>query len=144
MIIRDYEPTDYDALVALWEEAGLPVKKTGRDAREALERQIASGAAFILLADDNGKIIGAILGSHDGRKGWLNRLAVAAPYRRAPLGVAVRLVAAAEERLRALGLEIFACLIERDNVASIDLFRKLDYERSDNIIYFRKLLRVDI
>jgi len=143
MIIRDYRPEDYEGVIALWREAGLPVKVTGRDARDAVTRQLNAGSAFILIAEAEGKIVGALLGSHDGRKGWLNRLAVAPAYRRAPVGVAVRLVAAAEERFRALGLAIFACLIEGDNAASLRLFKRLGYERAADMAYLTKRLRPD-
>ncbi len=144
MIIRDYRPEDYGGVITLWEEAGLPVKAAGRDARAALDRQINAGSAFILIAEAEGQIVGALLGSHDGRKGWLNRLAVAPAYRRAPVGVAVRLFAAAEERFRALGLEIFACLIEGENAASLRLFKRLGYERAADMAYLTKRLRPDV
>jgi len=144
VIVRDFRPEDYAELARIWVDAGLPFKGRGRDGRDQLARQIASGAVFVLVAEDAGRILGAVLGSHDGRKGWLNRLAVIPEYRRAPVGVAVRLVAASEERFRALRLEIFACLIEDESVDSRRLMERLGYRRIDDIGYFAKKLRPDI
>ncbi len=144
MDIRGYRNEDYEAVVALWRDGGLPYKPTGRDAPEALAAQIAGGTVFILVAEVAGEPVGTIMGSHDGRKGWLNRLAVAPAWRRAPAGVAARLVAAAEDRFRELGLEIFACFIEGYNDASARFMERLGYVRFPDIGYYTKRLRPDI
>jgi ribosomal protein S18 acetylase RimI-like enzyme len=144
MEIREYRTDDYDAVTALWRDGGLPYKPAGRDARESLARQVAGGAVFILIAEIGGEPVGTIMGSHDGRKGWLNRLAVAPAWRRAPAGVAVRLVNASEERFRGLGLEIFVCLIEGHNDASARFVERLGYVRFPDIGYYTKRLRPDI
>ncbi|MCK4411865.1 GNAT family N-acetyltransferase, partial [Candidatus Bipolaricaulota bacterium] len=74
MIIRQLAVEDYDALVALWEEAGLSYRPNGRDCREKIAHEIAGITAIFLVAESKERIIGAILGTHDGRKGWINRL----------------------------------------------------------------------
>ena len=87
-------------------------------------------------------MVGAILGTHDGRKGWINRLAVAPDQRR--LGIAQKLVGAVEQRLIDLGIEIFACQIEDWNETSMTVFDRLGYTRHADIIYFTKRLRPDV
>lgn len=144
MIIRDYRPEDYGQVWALWQESGLPAKCHGRDTPHQLIRQIAGGTVFILVAEMEGAVVGTVVGSHDGRKGWLNRLAVAAAWRGAPVGVAARLVQEAERRFRALGLEIFCCLIEADNLPSARFMSRMGYERFGHIQYFAKKLRPDV
>jgi ribosomal protein S18 acetylase RimI-like enzyme len=79
--------------------------------------------------------VGSIIGTHDGRKGWLNRLAVAKEYRRTGLGN--RLVKEAERRLNALGLEVIACPIGADNEVSMKVFTRLSYGNWDGF-YFSK------
>ena len=87
-------------------------------------------------------MVGAILGTHDGRKGWLNRMAVAPDHRKR--GIAAMLVRAVEQRLIDLGIEIFACQIEDWNETSMIVFEHLGYTRHDDIIYFTKRLRPDV
>ncbi len=107
-----------------------------------MERQIAEAGAFLAVAEAGGVVVGAVLATHDGRKGWINRLAVAPSYRRR--GVASRLVAAAEERLAEAGIEIFACLVEGDNETSMRTFERLGYKRFPAMAYFTKRLREGI
>jgi ribosomal protein S18 acetylase RimI-like enzyme len=91
---------------------------------------------FFIGAFENGKLIGAVIASSDGRKGWINRLAVDPEYRRR--GIAKALIAEAEKALRQKGLKIFCALIEDSNKASKELFRKCGYVEHRDIIYFSK------
>ena len=74
--------------------------------------------------------------SCDGRKGWINRLAVDPDYRNQ--GIARRLVHEAENYLSEQGMEIITCLIEIENTASQNVFTKLGYQPYP-VAYFRKL-----
>ena len=134
--IRELTIDDYDALCALWEEAGLPFRPNGRDRREKIAREIEGPCSVFLITEDEGELVGAIMGTHDGRKGWINRLAVSPRHRRQ--GIASALVAAVEERLSARGIEIFAGQIEDWNESSMIFFERLGYTRHDDIIYYTK------
>ena len=134
--VRELTINDYDALCALWEEAGLPFRPNGRDQRERIAREIEGPCSVFLIAEDEGELVGAILGTHDGRKGWINRLAVSPRHRRQ--GIASELVAAVEERLSARGIEIFAGQIEDWNESSMIFFERLGYTQHDDIIYYTK------
>ncbi len=120
--IRLMRLEDYDAVIALWQRAGLSFEPQGRDSPQSISRQI----------------IGTVFGSHDGRKGWINRLVVDPTYRRQ--GLAQKLIAQAEEALAGEGLSIVAALVEAPNGPSLELFRKLGYEERRDIVYFRKFL----
>ena len=137
MRIRDLEPEDYDELVALWDASGLPYRPRGRDGRDRIAREIVGDCSIFLAAEEQeGRLVGAVLGTHDGRKGWINRLAVL-PERRGR-GIGRALVAAVEERLRAMGIEIVTCLIEDWNEPSMAFFERIGYVRHPDIVYFSK------
>jgi len=140
--IREFTTNDYDALCALWEEAGLPYRPNGRDTRENISSQMRNDCSIYLVAEEDGRMVGAVLGTHDSRKGWINRLAVAPDQRKR--GIAAMLVRAVEERLLERGIEIFACQIEDWNEPSMTVFDHLGYTRHDDIIYFTKRLRPDV
>jgi ribosomal protein S18 acetylase RimI-like enzyme len=91
---------------------------------------------LFLVAEEGSRVIGTVLATHDGRKGWINRLAVDAALRKR--GIGARLVREAERRLEALGMDILACLIEDDNAVSMEVFEKLGYKKHPEIIYFAK------
>ena len=135
VLIRQFRPEDYDSIIGLWSSVNLPVRPKGRDSYEKIAAQIRSGNAVLLVAELNGKIVGTMLGTHDGRKGWINRLAVDAEFRRK--NIAKKLVAEVEKWFEESGLEVFTCVIEGDNTPSMELFKKLGYEEWD-VRYFPK------
>jgi ribosomal protein S18 acetylase RimI-like enzyme len=133
--LRHLTVDDYDAIIRLWKEAGLEsVRLQGRDSHDAFAAQLAAGQRIIGL-EDAGQLIGAVLVTHDTRKGWINRLAVHPDHRRK--GYATELIAAAERELRAMGFQVFAVLIEADNNASQELFAREGYKAHD-IVYMSK------
>lgn len=136
VVIRELRVEDYDALVALWDQAKLLYKPRGRDRRDNIERELKGQNAIFLVAEQDGTLIGSIFGTHDGRKGWINRLAVDPAHQRQ--GIAARLVKEVEDRLYKMGIGIIACLVEDWNCVSLQVFEKLGYTRHQDIIYFTK------
>ena len=133
---------EYEQLIALWEEARLSHKPYGRDSRSKIQTETERKHGVFLVAEFEGRLIGSVLASHDGRKGWINRLAVLPDYRRQ--GLAKSLIIKAEEWLTAQSIEIFTCLIEDGNDASLALFRSMEYQEFHGIHYLTKRLRSDI
>jgi ribosomal protein S18 acetylase RimI-like enzyme len=132
MTLRRLTVDDYDTILALWQRAGLDtIRPQGRDSREAFADQLARGQVVLGL-EDAGRLVACVVITDDTRKGWINRLAVEPDYRRQ--GLAARLVAEAERELRARGIQVFAALIEDENVASLSLFQREGYKTHD--IYY--------
>ncbi|MGZ5555772.1 MAG: hypothetical protein ACXW3H_08530, partial [Candidatus Aminicenantales bacterium] len=61
--IRGFRIEDYDRVMALWAEGGLPLKPQGRDSRENIARQIGLSNVRFLVAEDGagGRVIGTVL-----------------------------------------------------------------------------------
>lgn len=142
MNLRRLTISDYDQLLGLWERAGLPYRPKGRDSREAIAQQMESGKVTFLGVEEDGKLVGVVAVSDDGRKGWLNRIAVDPAYRRR--GLAGRLTAAGEEELEKKGIGIYAALVEEDNQASLNLLAKAGYTLRRDILYLRKTKSEDL
>jgi ribosomal protein S18 acetylase RimI-like enzyme len=134
--IRKMKPEDCERLFDLWDETGLHFKPHGRDRKEKIAAEMKGPQACFLVAEDRGTLIGSILATHDGRKGWINRLAVAPRYRRK--GVGERLIKEAEKYFDGEGIEIVACLIEEENEPSLSLFRKAGFHLHRDIFYLSK------
>ena len=103
---------------------------------EALRAQRKDSPDLFLGAFLKGRLVGAVIASDDGRRGWINRLAVL-PEARGE-GVAKALVKAAESALRKRGRGLFCIHVESDNATSIKLFEELGYARENEILYFTK------
>ena len=135
--VRELGLDDYGDLLDLWKRAGLhSLKPRGRDSVEAVSRQLASGVQTMLGLKVDGRLVGAVVATHDSRKGWINRLAVDPAYRRR--GYGARLVQAAEDVLRGQGIRIIAALVEGDNRPSLALFERCGYAVSSGIHYVSK------
>jgi len=134
--IRKFRIADYEALIKLWKEAKLPYKPKGRDSRKNIEIQLNQPNTIYLVAEFDDKIIGSVFGTHDGRKGWINRLAVTPGYQKK--GIGRRLVYKLEKHFHKLGIVIIASLVEDWNKKSIKVFERLGYIKHKDITYFSK------
>ncbi len=137
--LRILGPADYDAVMALWTAAGLPVRPEGRDSQAAMARQLASEQVRLFGLYDGKQLVGAVLATHDTRRGTINRLAVAPAHRRQ--GLAQRLLAACEAWFHEQGIEVWMALIEAENDPSLALFQREGYRLHENIVYASKRTR---
>jgi ribosomal protein S18 acetylase RimI-like enzyme len=129
-------PEHYDEIRALWEAAGLSVKPHGRDSRSAFAAQLTGGLQVALGVRDGEQLIGVALATHDGRKGWINRLAVHPDFRRQR--VASRLIEACEELFAEKGIGVYAALVHDHNAASLAAFEREGYRLNQDILYLTK------
>jgi len=136
MEIRSLTISDYDQIVALWQKAGLSYRPEGRDRKDAVQAQMAVNPDFFIGAFEGVRLLGVIVASSDGRRGWINRLAVDPECRRR--GVAKALISEAERILRDHGMRIFCALIDDTNAGSMRLFKNCGYRAHRDIVYFSK------
>ena len=124
--LREFEPPDGPALRALWTEQGF---RLIADDDEGLARFAARNPGLFVVAEDDGRLVGSVLGGWDGRRGWLYHVAVAPGHRRNRL--ASELVALVEDRLRAVGCERCCVIVEAANNDALRFWATLGYERRD-------------
>jgi len=134
--VRKLTIDDYDALIKVWADAGLPYRPFGRDSRERMEIEMQREDTEFIGLFLNGRLVALGLVTYDGRKGWINRVAVDPDYRNQ--GFASRIIEESERFLHGLGAEIIACLIEEYNTPSMALFQKHGYLYGEDIHYFSK------
>ncbi len=123
-LVREYEPRDLKPLCTLDRQC-FPAKIAYPLAtmRETIDRK---GAYTLIAEDASGSIAGFVVaGRGSPRIGYVATLDVAPPFRRQGLGT--RLMQAAEERLRDLGLWKIRLETATSNPAR-HLFEKLGYE----------------
>jgi len=137
IVLRVLGLDDYPRWMGVWQRAGLhSIRPNGRDSRQAFARQLAGGTHTMIGLEVDGTLAGVVLATHDGRKGWINRLAVLPAYRHR--GYAARLVAEAERALTEQGITVIAALVEPGNDASLALFLKLGYLEATGMHYLSK------
>lgn len=84
--IREMRAEDYDGVKALWMTIhGFGIRSVD-DSREGVERFLRRNPTTSTVAVDDGRIVGAILCGHDGRRGCLYHVCVAESHRRHGIG----------------------------------------------------------
>jgi N-acetylglutamate synthase len=129
-------------LVDLWKQAGLEYRPNGRDSKLSIVIQMSMDPELFLGAFEDGRLIGSVIATFDGRRGWINRLAIVPEERRK--GVAKALIARAEKLLRQRGAMIIGAHVERENAASLRLFENSGYSSRGDIVYMSKRDRPDV
>lgn len=142
MQIRELRGEDHSELILLWEAAELEHKPRGRDAFEMIAREISKDPGLLIGAFEEGKLIGSIIGTFDGRRGWLNRLAVHPAHRRK--GIGASLIDEMEYRLKKRGAKLIAIHVYSSNKESIKAFKQSGYEVFEGVIYMSKRESNDI
>ena len=123
-MIRAARPEDVDAVLALWGGA-RSAHATTADSPGLVAGLVREGA--LLVAVEDGAVVGAVIAAFDGWRGNFYRLAVAPEWRRR--GVARALVQAVEERLRALGAPRVTALVAFDDEAAGGFWEAAGYPR---------------
>ena len=86
MQIRIMTIDDYEAVHALWMTIrGFAIRSVD-DSREGVERFLMRNPTTSVVAVEEGKIVGAILCGHDGRRGCLYHVCVHPDHRRRGIG----------------------------------------------------------
>jgi putative acetyltransferase len=103
---------DYDDARRLWEGA-KGIGLSSADSREAIARYLARNPGMSSAARDGRRLVGAVLAGHDGRRGFLHHLVVAADRRGEGTGRA--LVERSLRRLKAEGIAKCHIFLMQDN-----------------------------
>jgi ribosomal protein S18 acetylase RimI-like enzyme len=140
--IQELTIGDYEDMVKLWKQSLLPFKPKGRDSKQEMRRQMKENPELFLGAFERKTLVGIVVGSYDGRKGWINRLAVDPEHRRK--GIAQLLIARIEMALKKKGTRIICALVEESNQESISLFEKIGYVLHRDILYLSKRESKDV
>ncbi len=126
MFLREFTMSDYPAVLALWQQYPDALGIGRSDARGEIEKKLLRDPDLFLVAEDEGKIVGPVIGGFDGRRGIIYHLAVDHGYRGRDMGRT--LMDEVERRLAAKGCIRAYLLVKRENLAVIEYYEKLGWE----------------
>lgn len=132
MRIRAFTIEDYADAAAIWDATdGMSTPGI-----EEVERKLERDPDLFVVAEDGDHLVGVAIGTHDGWRGYVFRLAVA-PDRRSE-GIGSALVADLERRFASKGVHRLRILVHRSNPAARGFWAALDYEAIDDVMMFAK------
>jgi len=127
----------YDEVILLWTQCeGIGLSDA--DSRENLANYLERNPAMSFVAMSGGTLAGAILSGHDGRRGYLQHLAVARPYRKQ--GVGRMLVAACLERLAEIGIAKSHIFLFRDNAEGERFWQSIGWSVRNDLKVISKMV----
>jgi len=143
LVVRDFQPEDGDAVVALWDACGL-IRPWNNPHRDILRKLADSNGAFWVatsaddVADD---VIASVMIGYDGHRGSINYLAVAAAWQRT--GIGVRLMRQAEAFLLDRGCPKVNLCVRKDKEAVCALYDHMGYAIDDVHLFGKRLIPYD-
>jgi ribosomal protein S18 acetylase RimI-like enzyme len=137
VLLRDFTMQDYDSVLALWQAAGAGIQIRRSDSREEIEKKVRRDPDLFIVAEDEDRIIGAVMGGFDGRRGLVYHLATDPDRRRQ--GVAAALMAELEYRLRQKGCIKVYLLVTNDNAEAQEYYLSRGWEdMTKSVLIFGK------
>ncbi|EJL6393596.1 GNAT family N-acetyltransferase [Vibrio navarrensis] len=131
--IRQMDISDYDSVMTLWGQTeNLSLKDA--DSRASIAAYLAKNPGLSFVAIDGQDIVGAVLVGTDGRRGYLQHLAVGLHYRGQNIGQS--LVQSATEALAQQGIAKTHLFVLSNNLSAQDFYLKLGWQARDEIRMF--------
>jgi len=133
--IKPIEDADIAEVIALWQRCGSARPWNDPAADIARARQEAN--ATVLLGRDNGTLVASVLVGHDGHRGWVYYVTVDPDHRFKGYGRAI--MTAAEDWLRARGIEKLQLMVRGDNAKVHAFYEQLGYYDQERVIFAKWL-----
>lgn len=134
IIVREMTIGDYDKVYALWTSIqGFGIRSLD-DSREGVERFLRRNPTTSVVAEQNGRVVGAILCGHDGRRGCFYHVCVAGDYRKH--GIGHRMAQFAMRALQAEGINKVSLIAFKSNEVGNAFWRSVGWTERQDLNYY--------
>ena len=134
MVIREMTMEDYEQVYCLWKKIrGFGIRSID-DSREGVKRFLKRNPTTSVVAEEDGRIVGAILCGHDGRRGCLYHVCVDEGYRMRGIGKAM--VVAAMEALKAEKINKVSLIAFTRNDIGNAFWKEIGWTKRQDLNYY--------
>lgn len=130
--MRTADVPDAPAVLALWREADSVVTHT--DDTDGVVALISHDHEALIVAEEDGRIIGSVVAGWDGWRGEIYRLAIAPSHRRQRLGQ--RLLNTAMDSLHQRGARRLGCIVVADDVDACGFWDATQFGAQENRVRY--------
>ena len=133
-MIRTMTIDDYERVHALWMTiTGFSIRSID-DSREGVERFLLRNPNTSVVAEEDGRIVGAILCGHDGRRGCMYHVCVAEDVRLR--GIGKSMVVYAMEALRKEKINKVSLIAFTKNDIGNAFWKEIGWTRREDLNYY--------
>lgn len=134
MTVRTMQIEDYDGVYALWMSIkGFAIRSVD-DSREGITCFLKRNPATSVVAEEDGRIVGAILCGHDGRRGCMYHVCVQQEYRMR--GIGRQMVTFAMEALKKEGISKVSLIAFTVNDIGNAFWNRIGWTRRLDLNYY--------
>lgn len=134
MLIREMKIEDYDNVFALWKTIkGFGIRSVD-DSKEGIERFLKWNPGLSVVAEEDGKIVGAILCGSDGRRGCLYHVCVHRDFRRQ--GIGKSMVVWCMEKLKELQINKVSLIAFTQNDVGNAFWKEIGWTKREDLNYY--------
>ena len=134
IVIRTMVIEDYEQIYELWTKIKGFAMRSIDDSKEGVERFLQRNPKSSVVALAAGKVVGAILCGHDGRRGCLYHVCVDPQYRKQ--GIGTQMVVFAMEALRAEKISKVSLIAFTENDIGNAFWRKIGWTQRMDLNYY--------
>ncbi|WP_413285920.1 GNAT family N-acetyltransferase [Vibrio sp. MA40-2] len=121
---------DYDQVIKLW-SAIEAMRLRDADSRESIERYLSLNPGLSFVAERPGQVVGTILVGSDGRRGYVQHLAVHESERGA--GIGKQLIVSAISALESIGISKTHLFVANDNINAQQFYESSGWFSRDEV-----------
>lgn len=125
---------DYDEVYALWKSIRGFAMRSVDDSREGVDRFLRRNPTTSVVAKCDGKVVGAILCGHDGRRGCLYHVCVNPAYRLR--GIGKEMVVFAMEALHKEGISKVSLIAFTENDIGNAFWKTIGWNERLDLNYY--------
>ena len=125
---------DYEGVYALWMSIKGFAMRSIDDSREGVERFLARNPRTSVVAVEDGKVVGAILCGHDGRRGCMYHVCVHEDYRMRGIGKAM--VVYAMEALKKEKISKVSLIAFTKNDVGNAFWNRIGWTKREDLNYY--------
>ena len=138
LVIRPMASVDIPQIVDLWRACGIVVAHNNPE--RDIQRKLKVNPEWFLVGEQEGRVVATCTAGYEGHRGWINYLAVAPELRRQ--GIGRRMMAAAEQTLKAAGCPKINLQVRAGNTQVIEFYHRIGFI-TDDVVSLGKRLEPD-
>ena len=124
LVIRTYEAADENSVIELWALA-FPNEPARNESTSLIKTKLTVQPELFFVAVLDNQVVGTVIAGFDGVRGWVHKVASHPDFR--GQGIAARLMARAEDALRALGCKKLNLQVRDGNQLGNEFYTKMGF-----------------